>query len=391
MSKLWVWLGVSVLLCLPCDGQAAAKPPPKPAAPQILRVGKGKQFSLPSQAAAVAKDGAIVEIDAGVYEKDAASWTANNLTLRGVGGRAHLKSGGAAAEAKGIWVLSGKNTTVENIEFSGCAVSDRNGAGIRQQGEGLTVRNCFFHDNEMGILTGASPASVILIETSEFARNGAGDGQSHNIYIGTVKSFTLRHCYSHHTRIGHNLKSRAQANYILYNRIMDEENGTSSYAIDLPNGGLSILVGNLVHKGPNSENSGVLTYAAEGAKNEKQELYVANNTFVNDRSSATFISLRGSPTTVSVINNIFFGPGGMISGKGEASNNLISKDPLFVDRARYDYRLQKGSPAIDGGKPPGKVGDFDLTPRFHYLHPLRKEARPISGALDLGAYECSAK
>jgi len=380
----WIWraVGVSVLLCLPCDGQSAAKPP------QVLKVGKNKPFALPSQAAAVARDGAIVEIDAGVYEKDVASWNAGNLTLRGVGGRAHLKSGGASAEGKAIWVLSGRNTTVENIEFSGCAVSDRNGAGIRLQGEcGLIVRNCFFHDNEMGILTGAHPAGMVLIEHSEFARNGAGDGQSHNIYIGTVKSFTLRHSYTHRTRIGHNLKSRAQANYILYNRIMDEESGTSSYAIDLPNGGHSVVVGNLVHKGPNSENTGVLTYAAEGAKNEKQELYVVNNTFVNERASATFVSVRGNPTTVSVINNIFAGPGGVISGKGDAANNLIGKDPLFVDRARYDYRLQKGSPAVDAGKPPGKAGEFDLTPRFQYLHPLRKEARPTSGALDLGAYE----
>ena len=77
----WIWraVGVSVLLCLPCDGQSAAKPP------QVLKVGKNKPFALPSQAAAVARDGAIVEIDAGVYEKDVASWNAGNLTLRGVG------------------------------------------------------------------------------------------------------------------------------------------------------------------------------------------------------------------------------------------------------------------------------------------------------------------
>src|SRR5262245_16579426 len=109
--------------------QAAAKPPAKAGPPQVLKVGKNRQFALPSQAAAVAKEGAIVEIDAGVYEKDVASWNAGNLTIRGIGGRAHLKSGGASAEGKAIWVFSGKNTTVENIEFSGCAVSDRNGAG----------------------------------------------------------------------------------------------------------------------------------------------------------------------------------------------------------------------------------------------------------------------
>jgi len=34
-------------------------------------------------------------------------------------------------------------------------------------------------------------------------------------------------------------KSRAYENVILYNRIMDEPDGTSSYNIDLPNGSLS--------------------------------------------------------------------------------------------------------------------------------------------------------
>src|SRR5262249_20872223 len=116
--------------------------------PLVLKVGKGKQFARPSQAAAAAKEGAIVEIDAGIYEKDVAGWSANNPALRGMGGRAHLKSGGEAADRKAIWVLQGSNVTVENIEFSGCEVSDGNGAGIRHEGDKLTVRNCFFHDNE---------------------------------------------------------------------------------------------------------------------------------------------------------------------------------------------------------------------------------------------------
>src|SRR5262245_37443425 len=177
-AGLWgVLFSLTVRAHSPCDGQAQA------ARPKVLKVGKDKPLKLPSQAAAVVKDGDVVEIDAGVYERDVASWRAHNLILRGVGGRAHLKSGGAAAEAKGIWVVFGNNTTVENIEFSGCAVRDLNGAGIRQHGDGLTVRNCFFHDNEMGILGGGGAASVVLIENSEFARNGAGDGQSHNIYI----------------------------------------------------------------------------------------------------------------------------------------------------------------------------------------------------------------
>ena len=121
--------------------------------PDIIRVGAGKTYTLPSQAANVAKDKDIIEIDAGEYVGDVATWYANNLTIRGVGGRAHLKANGVNAGGKGyLWVIKGNNTLVENIEFSGAVVPDQNGAGIRQEGTGLTVRNCSFHDNENGIL-----------------------------------------------------------------------------------------------------------------------------------------------------------------------------------------------------------------------------------------------
>jgi hypothetical protein len=123
-------------------------------------------------------------------------------------------------------------------------------------------------------LEGGHPTSDILIEHSEFARNGFGDGYTHNIYIGRSRSFTLRYSYSHHAYVGHTVKSRANANYILYNRIMDEVSGTSSYTIDLPDGGVSYVIGNLLQQGPNTENSTILSYGAEGLRHASNELYV---------------------------------------------------------------------------------------------------------------------
>ena len=78
-----------------------------------------------------------------------------------------------------------------NVEFSGAAVPDQNGAGIRQEGDDLVINKCSFHDNENGILTGANAASDIKIKRSRFFRNGRGDGYTHNIYIGAVRSFAL--------------------------------------------------------------------------------------------------------------------------------------------------------------------------------------------------------
>jgi hypothetical protein len=68
---------------------------------------------VPSAAAAVAGDGDIIEIDAGEYVGDVAFWTANNLTIRGVGGMAHLRAAGNSAGGKAIWVIKGNGVDGE--------------------------------------------------------------------------------------------------------------------------------------------------------------------------------------------------------------------------------------------------------------------------------------
>jgi len=355
---------------------------------EVLRVGVGKRFAVPSAAAKAAKDGDVIEIDAGTYEGDVAIWTRNNLTIRGVGGRAHLKANGAHAQGKGIWVIQGRDTTVESIEFSGARVPDRNGAGIRQEGPGLTLRDCYFHDNENGILGGGGEASHVVIENSEFAGNGHGDGQSHNIYISRARSFTLRGSYSHHAKVGHNVKSRAVTNYILYNRIMDETTGTSSYALDLPKGGVSYVIGNLVQQGPDTENTTIISYGAEGFSHPVNELYVVNNTIVNDHpSSGRFLYVRAGAHPVKILNNLFVGPGTVLTGPGELSHNLASPKPGLVDRGSFDYRLRGDSPAIDAGGEVGLANEVPLTPVAHYVHRATPEPRRVRGRLDIGAYE----
>ncbi|WP_437586089.1 hypothetical protein [Sorangium sp. So ce1000] len=374
---------MAVLVAAPCALASAT------ASAATLTVGPGKAHATPCQAIAAANDGDTIEIDAaGDYAGDVCGWSKDGLTLRGVGGLAKIDAAGKSSGGKAIWVIAGDDTVVENIELTGAAVPDRNGAGIRQEGANLTVRGCFFHDNENGILAGDNAASTILIEHTEFARNGAGDGQSHNLYINHVAKLIFQHNYSHASNIGHLLKTRALENHVLYNRLTQED-GTGSYEIDVPNGGLTFIIGNLVQQGASTDNSSIVAYRLESnGANENTELFVVNNTFVNERpNGGTFLNVGSGAVPAIVRNNIFVGPGSL-TNQGDASlGTNFQGDPRFVDQAAFDYRLQDGSPCVDEGEPPGMGGGIDLTPRFHYVHPAGSAGRTTVGAIDIGAYE----
>jgi len=366
------------------------------AAVNILRVGPGRAYLTPSAAEAVANNGDVIEIDAGVYMDDITVWRQNNITLRGVGGRAHLQAtqlipytpGNDRENGMAIWVTRGDGISVENIEFSGASVDGRNGAGIRAEGLDLSVCKSYFHDSENGILGGSGD---VLIEHSEFDSNGGcvpGFGCSHNMYIlENTDRLILRHNYSHHARIGHNVKTRARENYILYNRIMDEANGTSSYNIDVPNGGLTYIIGNLIHQGVNTDNSSSISYGAEGLSGGRtHNLYVINNTSVNDYGGGQHLSIAGGTSVAKVVNNLFIGGGGVPNGPN-VTNNLETSNPMLENIGNYDYRLTTNSPGINGGTNPGTGDGYSLSPTYQYVHKSQRESRPSNGIMDIGAYE----
>jgi hypothetical protein len=200
----WVLLLALAALLLPADGAWA----------RVLRVGPDEALKVPSEAARIAADGDTVEIVAGDYTADVASWRQNRLTLRGVGGRPHLRAAGRAAEGKAIWVIKGDEVLVENVEMSGTRVPGFAGAAIRAEGGKLTLRNVHFHDHQMGILTNNNGRGELAIIDSEFDHNIVDYERygklGHNIYVGQIASFELRGSYVHDAVIGHQVKTRAR-------------------------------------------------------------------------------------------------------------------------------------------------------------------------------------
>lgn len=367
----------SLILILVSCGRAA-----------VLHVGPDQQYETPCRAIAAAAAGDTIQIEAaGIYRGDVCGWTTSDLTIVGVNGRPKIDAAGQSAQGKAIWVVSGDNTTIENIEFTGAIVPNHNGAAIRQEGANLTMRSCYLHGNQEGILAGDSHSSQILIENTEFAENGYRDGQSHNIYINHIAQFTLRYSYSHDSISGHLVKSRALQNFILYNRLTGET-GTSSYELDLPNGGRSYVIGNVIEQGPSTENSTIVAYGEEGASNPNSELYFVNNTVVNNRFDGTFLSIATGVPPALVQNNLFIGPGLQVDQTTARLSHNLNCCGIFVDASSYDYHLQSDSPARNFGAKPGTVNGYSLSPAYQYVHPACFETRRITGpAIDAGAFE----
>ncbi len=357
-------------------------------------VGPGKTYTKPSQVANLVTSGDTITILAGEYLGDVAFWKADGLLLRGKSGFAHLNANGNAAGQKAIWVIQGDDITVEQIEFSNCTVPDKNGAGIRQEGTNLTVRHCWFHDNEDGILAGNDDQSTILVEYSEFGFNGFGDGFSHNIYVNHVARFIFQYNYSHDSKIGHLVKSRAHENHILYNRLESQQGSGVSYEIDLPNGGLSFIIGNQIVQPADGQNSAIISYGLEGLSNPgPQECYAINNTIINAKTVGRFFNLNASTTLFKGWNNLLAGGGDFSNGPVlvmDTIQNLRFPDPNdcgFEDLANLDLHLTASSPALDKGLDPEYAGTFNLLPMMEYVHLANSTVRPLHGLLDVGAYE----
>jgi len=352
-------------------------------------VGYGKSFSKPSDVVNLVSDSDTVLIDAGIYLGDVATWKKNNLVIKGVGGKAHLKANGSSAGGKAIWVIQGNNNYLENIEFSDCKVPDHNGAGIRMEGTNLTIKNCYFHHNENGILAGDNANSTLIFESCEFAYNGYGDGYTHNMYINHIQRFVMKYCYSHHAHVGHNVKSRAHHNEILFNRIMDEADGDASMQIDLPNGGFSVIMGNIIMQGPAAINRSVITYGLEGLSNPSSNLWIVNNTFVNKRNTCTFIKLQNGSVAM-LANNIFAGTGTIVDGTATEYTNFHFEniaDAKLENESSYNYHLTVQASVINQGTDLGYISAYNLVPQLEYEHPMGKSDKTISVKIDAGAYE----
>jgi hypothetical protein len=303
-----------------------------------LIVGSGQQYATVTAAIAAAKNGDTVEVLAGNYVNDFPATITQSLTLTGIGGVAHLSATVPVPNGKAILVIgndvtSTNTVTLNNIELSGATCPSNNGAGIRYQGGTLTLNDCFIHDNQEGILGGTdSTVGMISMNNTEFARNGFGDGFTHNIYVQAA-SLTCNAVYSHDSDVGHLLKSRCGKTVVQNSRFQDQA-GNGSYCLDFPNGGIVSVTGTVIEKGVNATNhTCMIAYGEEGSILASSSLTIDQNTFINDCPQLQEAVWNVAPSVnASITTNSEWAVNTMLAGTGlvTGTTSLTAEPPLVT-------------------------------------------------------------
>jgi hypothetical protein len=354
--------------------QRADGPAPQPGR---LRVGPGRVVRTLRDASRIARDGTLVEVDAGDYRGDTAVWQQDELTVRAVGGRVRLIAEGAAAEGKGLFVVRGGRIAIEGFDFEGAAVPSRNGAGIRLDRGALRVIDCRFTGNEMGLLTGNDPATTLEVVDCEFAHNRRPDGHNHQLYAGAIARLAVTGSHLHHGFIGHLLKSRAAWNHIAYNRLADEADGESSYELEFPNGGMAFVIGNLIQQSPRTRNVHLVSYGAEGYRASANELVLVHNTLIDPLPGhGVFARVLPGARRVRLLNNLLVGDGRWdVGAEAEMRGNHRAAAAEIDGLDSPTPRLRAGSGARADGIEPAVTDGVALLPD--------REFKPSAGTVQL--------
>jgi hypothetical protein len=235
-----------------------------------------------------------------------------------------------------------KNTEIRNIQGSG--VSTSNGADFNEF-INLRVRD-----------TGLS-------------------GSGHGFYISSNNNLV------EHSQIYNNKKCGIQfystnggvnGNIFRYNQLYNNGKGGSTtnpctVGLWIGAGSGTLVYNNLVW---NNQSSGVVV--GGNANNAK----VYNNTIYGNGSNGLLVR---TVLNAVIKNNIVYGngmPGIINDGTGTILSNNLTSNPLFVDPAKGNFKLQAGSPAIDTGEALSEVKD-------DYVG----VSRPQGSHYDIGAYE----
>ena len=320
-------------VCVPAmlAGLGIAAALPAAAKTIVLTVGPAGAYHQIGTAVAVAdgdpnlQDYYDIQVAPGSYANDFARVT-RPLTIevdpRQAGRAVVLKATENLPNEKGI-ILTLASLTVNGLTFTGAKIANSlggNGAGIRDLNTGpakLTVLNSTFIGNQEGILTGNDANETIIIVNSKFINNGnpnIGYFQ-HAVYVNKAGSLSVSNSLFCGQLIGHDIKSRAAVtiadNNVLYdgaaNAALHCNAGSTSFAIDAPNGGAVTVSANRVVQGAASQNYKMVAYGEEGLAYGNNNFLISNNSFTSSGTPSATAIYDPRCVPAQVQNNTFAG------------------------------------------------------------------------------------
>ena len=311
------------------------KPPPPPKTVAGLRRvcpaegwDENCDYGQLSEALAAVRDGETITVRAGIYE-DAGALRASRVTIKAEPG-AHIRN--RAVEGKAALVIKGNDTVIEGLECSGIKVPDDNGACIRIEGRNLTLRRVFFHHSQSGVLGGRNTGTVIVEDSRFEDMTGASQrpGTAHPLYIGETDAFEFRRNRVLRTGgQGHGVKSRARRT-VIEDNVIASLGAPSSRAIDVSQGGDTVIRNNVIEQGAQADNSDLIGVALERLhEGALHRTAIAGNLVLCDRPQCWLVSHR-SPGPVTIEGNRLVGP---ITLAGDRMPVTEAKNLRVPDRA----------------------------------------------------------
>jgi hypothetical protein len=338
-----------------------------------------------------AVDGDVVELLPGSY-RGRIVLVNRRLTLRGVTGQGEKKpvldGESKVAQSPAIVIVRGGEVTLENLELRGARATDGEGAGVRLEGGRLKLVDCALYDNEHGVVTTADDKAELAIERTQFGQAPRVEGNlPHLLDVGRIGRLTVVGSRFQAGFEGHMIKSRARETDIRYSFIHDGGAGGASYEIDLPQGGVVTLVGNVIGQSPHTRNRTMVAYAADGVAWPKNALYMAHNTLINNMlTPAWFLRVWGdqlpADAEVLAVNNLLVGGGVFALGnRGRFEGNYHALKGMLADADTYAFELPAGSmwrgKGVDASKLGTQVAKVDLRPKAEFAWPMG--TRPMPG------------
>lgn len=223
-----------------------------PAGARTLTVGADQELATPSAAVLEAQSGDTVQIEPGTYY-DCAVWRQNHLIIAGTGPGVVITD--TTCQGKAIFIVTGNEVTIRDLTLARARVPDGNGAGIRLEGDGLTLERVRFQNDQVGLLSGGQSDNPIHVTGCVFQGGGrGGDRPLYAVMVSAAHVLRIENS-TFDAVMGGQVSTSALRTELIGNRIGNGSGDDPAVAV-LASGGSLVMEDNVLTMAPNAPRLG---------------------------------------------------------------------------------------------------------------------------------------